>query len=58
MTTVFATALAEGLASQGLTEEGLRMIEEAIAQIGDHGESFDMPEMLAGKRRHPRAIGK
>jgi len=49
MTTVFATALAEGLASQGLTEEGLRMIEEAIAQIGDHGESFDMPEMLRAK---------
>jgi len=25
------------------------MIEEAIAQIGDHGESFDMPEMLRAK---------
>lgn len=49
MTTVFATALAEGLASQGQTEEALRTIDEAIAQIGDHGESFDMPEMLRVK---------
>ncbi|BAM87432.1 transcriptional regulator [Bradyrhizobium oligotrophicum S58] len=46
MTTVFATALAEGLTSQGRPEEALGTIDEAIAQIGDHGESFDMPEML------------
>lgn len=46
MTTVFATALAEGLASQNEPDEALRTIDEAIAQIGDHGESFDMPEML------------
>ncbi|MFN5523955.1 ATP-binding protein, partial [Bradyrhizobium sp.] len=46
MTTVFATALAEGLASQNRPEEALGTIDEAIAQIGDHGESFDMPEML------------
>ncbi|MDA9509149.1 transcriptional regulator [Bradyrhizobium sp. CCBAU 11386] len=46
MTTVFATALAEGLASQDQPDEALRMIDEAIAQIPDHGESFDMPEML------------
>lgn len=46
MTTVFATALAEGLASQGSLDEALGTIDEAIAQIGDHGESFDMPEML------------
>lgn len=46
MTTVFATALAEGLASQGQPAEALGTIDEAIAQIGDHGESFDMPEML------------
>lgn len=49
MTTVFGTALAEGLASQGQPEEALRTIDEAIAQIGDHGESFDMPEMLRVK---------
>lgn len=46
MTTVFATALAEGLAAQNQADEALRTIDEAIAQIGDHGESFDMPEML------------
>lgn len=46
MTTVFATALAEGLASQNQPDEALQAINEAIAQIPDHGESFDMPEML------------
>jgi predicted ATPase/DNA-binding winged helix-turn-helix (wHTH) protein len=49
MTTVFATALAEGLAFQNQIEEALRTIDAAIAQIGDHGESFDMPEMLRVK---------
>nr|WP_249815096.1 MULTISPECIES: winged helix-turn-helix domain-containing protein [unclassified Bradyrhizobium] len=49
MTTVFATALAEGLASQNESDEALRTIDDAIAQIGDHGESFDMPEMLRVK---------
>lgn len=49
MTTVFATALAEGLASQNESDEALRTIDHAIAQIGDHGESFDMPEMLRVK---------
>ncbi|WP_439398016.1 ATP-binding protein [Bradyrhizobium sp. PMVTL-01] len=49
MTTVFATALAEGLAAHDQTGEALRTINEAIAQIPDHGESFDMPEMLRVK---------
>ncbi|MBR1132015.1 ATP-binding protein [Bradyrhizobium iriomotense] len=49
MTTVFATALAEGLAAQNQTGEALRTINEAIGQIPDHGESFDMPEMLRVK---------
>jgi predicted Zn-dependent protease len=49
MTTVFATALAEGLASQNQPGEALQTINEAIAQIPDHGESFDMPEMLRVK---------
>lgn len=49
MTTVFATVLAEGLAAQNEADEALRTIDEAIAQIGDHGESFDMPEMLRVK---------
>ncbi|MBR0706454.1 ATP-binding protein [Bradyrhizobium liaoningense] len=49
MTTVYATALAEGLAAQNQTGEALRTINEAIAQIPDHGEAFDMPEMLRVK---------
>ncbi|QOZ70927.1 ATP-binding protein [Bradyrhizobium arachidis] len=49
MTTVFATALAEGLAAQDLSEEALQTINEAIGQVPDHGESFDMPEMLRVK---------
>jgi predicted ATPase/DNA-binding winged helix-turn-helix (wHTH) protein len=49
MTTVFATALAEGLAAQNQADEALLTIDEAIVQIGDHGESFDMPEMLRVK---------
>ncbi|UQR60973.1 winged helix-turn-helix domain-containing protein [Bradyrhizobium sp. C-145] len=49
MTTVFATALAEGLLTQNQPDEALRTIDEAIAEIPDHGESFDMPEMLRVK---------
>jgi tetratricopeptide (TPR) repeat protein len=49
MTTVFATALAEGFALQNQPEEALRLIDDAIAQPGDRGESFDMPEMLRVK---------
>ncbi|WP_342739612.1 winged helix-turn-helix domain-containing protein [Bradyrhizobium sp. B117] len=49
MTTVFATALAEGLAAQDQPDLALQTIDEAIGQIPDHGESFDMPEMLRVK---------
>jgi len=49
MTTVFATALAEGLASLAQYEEALRTIDAAIAQIGDGGESFDLPDMFRAK---------
>jgi tetratricopeptide (TPR) repeat protein len=49
MTTAFATAQAEGFALQNQSEEALRLIDDAIAQVGDHGESFDMPEMLRVK---------
>lgn len=49
MTTVFGTALAEGLASLSRPDEAMRAIDDALAQIGDHGESFDMPEMLRVK---------
>ncbi|MDE5465049.1 winged helix-turn-helix domain-containing protein [Bradyrhizobium sp. CSS354] len=49
MTTVFATALAEGLVVQNLADEALQTINGAIAEIPAHGESFDMPEMLRVK---------
>ncbi|EJN10540.1 putative ATPase [Bradyrhizobium sp. YR681] len=49
MTTVFATALAEGLMAQNQSDEALRTINEAIAEVPDPGESFDMPEMLRVK---------
>jgi tetratricopeptide (TPR) repeat protein len=49
MTTVFATAQAEGLALQNQCGEALRLIDDAVAQVGDRGESFDMPEMLRVK---------
>jgi tetratricopeptide (TPR) repeat protein len=49
MTTVFATALADGLMAQNRPDEALRTIDQAIAEIPDHGESFDMPEMLRVK---------
>jgi hypothetical protein len=38
MTTVFATALAEGLAALNLLEGALHMVDDAIAQLGEHGD--------------------
>ena len=35
--------------AQNQADEALRTINEAIAEIPDHGESFDMPEMLRVK---------
>ena len=49
MATVFRTAQAEAQAQMNLLEDALRLIDEGIAQIGEHGESFDMPEMLRVK---------
>jgi predicted ATPase/DNA-binding winged helix-turn-helix (wHTH) protein len=49
MTTVFATALSEGLASLGHHEAALRMIDDAIGQLGEDGESFDLPDMLRAR---------
>src|SRR4030081_1140929 len=46
LTTVFASDLAEGLASIGQFDEALATIDRAIAQVGGTGESFDIPEML------------
>jgi len=49
MTTMFATALAEGLASLGELEEALQTIDRAIGQIGDGSETSDLPEMFRVK---------
>jgi predicted ATPase/DNA-binding winged helix-turn-helix (wHTH) protein len=49
MSTVFATALAEARVQLGEFDDALRLIDEAIALIGDGGESFDMPEILRVK---------
>ena len=46
LTTVFASDLAEGLAMVGKFDEALVTVDRAIAQVGDTGDSFDMPEML------------
>jgi predicted ATPase/DNA-binding winged helix-turn-helix (wHTH) protein len=43
---VFASELAEGLATAGQFDEALAAIDDAIAQVGGTGESFHMPEML------------
>jgi predicted ATPase len=49
MTTVFATALSEGLASLGHHEAALRTIDDAIGLLGEDGESFDLPDMLRAR---------
>jgi predicted ATPase/DNA-binding response OmpR family regulator len=46
LSTVFASDLAEGLAMVGKFDEALVTVDRAIAQVGDTGDSFDMPEML------------
>ncbi|HWO36045.1 MAG TPA: winged helix-turn-helix domain-containing protein, partial [Candidatus Acidoferrum sp.] len=46
LTTVFASDLAEGLAMVGQFDKALATIDRAIAQVGDTGDSFDMPEIL------------
>jgi tetratricopeptide (TPR) repeat protein len=46
LTTVFASDLAEGLATVGQLDNALATIDRAIAQIVGTGDSFDMPEML------------
>jgi tetratricopeptide (TPR) repeat protein len=48
MTTVFATAMAEGLVASGQFDEALHAIDGALAQIGE-GDSFDLPEILRAK---------
>ncbi|AKU97883.1 transcriptional regulator [Labilithrix luteola] len=50
--TVFATAIAEGLAGAGRFEDALQTIDAALALAKrNDGESFDLPEMLRFKGR-------
>ena len=49
MTTVFATALAEALAKSNQPEEALFVINNAIDQVAEPKDTFDMPEMLRVK---------
>jgi predicted ATPase/DNA-binding winged helix-turn-helix (wHTH) protein len=49
MTTMFATALAEGLAAQGELDQALQTIDQAITQLGDGSETSDLPEMFRVK---------
>jgi tetratricopeptide (TPR) repeat protein len=49
LTTVFATALAEGLTQLAEVDEALIALDTAIEQTGSAGESFDLPEMLRVK---------
>jgi predicted ATPase/DNA-binding winged helix-turn-helix (wHTH) protein len=44
--TVYAGALAEGLAAMGLLDEGLATVEGAIVEAEGRGGTFDMPELL------------
>ncbi len=57
MTTVFATALAEGLALQEKLEEALRTIDGAIFQVGDHGESFRYARDAPRQGQHSGTFG-
>jgi predicted ATPase/DNA-binding winged helix-turn-helix (wHTH) protein len=49
MTTAFATAIAEALTRLDQLDEAERVIDGAIAQIGERAQSFDMAEMLRVK---------
>jgi predicted ATPase len=44
--TVYAGALAEGLAATGSTDEALATVEGAIAEAERRGGTFDLPELL------------
>jgi predicted ATPase/DNA-binding winged helix-turn-helix (wHTH) protein len=47
--TVYAGALAEGLAAAGSLDEALGTVEEAIAEAERRGGTFDLPELLRVK---------
>ena len=46
LTTTFNSALAEGLAIAGRSEEALAVIDQAIALVEQNGDLFMMPELL------------
>ena len=46
LVTVFASAMAEGLAIGGHFDEAVAVIDRAIAQAAQAGGSFDLPELL------------
>jgi predicted ATPase/DNA-binding winged helix-turn-helix (wHTH) protein len=46
LTTTFNSALAEGLAMAGRSEEALAMIAQAIALVEQNGDLFMLPELL------------
>jgi predicted ATPase/DNA-binding winged helix-turn-helix (wHTH) protein len=47
--TVYAGALAEGLAAMGSVDEGLATVEGAIVEAERRGGTFDLPELLRVK---------
>jgi predicted ATPase/DNA-binding winged helix-turn-helix (wHTH) protein len=51
LSSVLATALAEGLAGEGNLSEALATIDGAIASTARNGGAFDVPEMLRVKGR-------
>jgi predicted ATPase/DNA-binding winged helix-turn-helix (wHTH) protein len=57
LATVFATALAEARAQLNQFDEALRVIDAGIAQIGESGETFYVPEMLRIKGHALRSLG-
>jgi predicted ATPase/DNA-binding winged helix-turn-helix (wHTH) protein len=58
LATVFATTLAEARALLNQFDEALRVIDEGIAEIGEGGETFYVPEMLRVKGHILRSLGR
>jgi predicted ATPase len=58
LTTVFASDLADGLMDNGRHREALNMIDDAIAQIGAEGETFDAPELYRIRGRILSELGR
>jgi predicted ATPase len=56
LATVFATTLAEARAQLSQLDEALRVIDDGIAEIGESGETFYLPEMLRVKGHILRSL--